>query len=40
MDETFVIKLISQYLHERGYQETLKSLQTERYESLLTISIN
>ncbi len=30
MDEGSVAKLISQYLHEHGYHDTVKSLQTER----------
>lgn len=30
MEEGAVIKLISQYLHERGYEESLKKLEAER----------
>jgi len=30
MEEKAVVRLISQYLHELGYEETLKSLQRER----------
>jgi hypothetical protein len=30
MDEKEVVRLIGQYLHERGFTATLEALQTER----------